>query len=165
VFEHEILDNKECIEKFYCPFHRLVNNGFLAQVSPKYRHVGLGLSLLQTVADAVNKKILNKNSGETLKMTVALAKDPKGPLKQSFLELCKDNDCLTVKHKGKLFDELVDKTKNSREGTVIKSYRTETTDRGAQSETSITFRSEIKALAKKGRGSAKAKVMKSEDAS
>jgi hypothetical protein len=100
VFEHEILDNKECIEKFYCPFHRLVNNGFLAQVSPKYRYVGLGLSLLQTVADAVNKKILNKNSGETLKMTVALAKDPKGPLKQSFWNFARTMIALLLNTKG-----------------------------------------------------------------
>ncbi len=163
VFEHEILDDKEYIEKFYCPFHRLVNDGFLALVSPKY--IGLGLSLLQTVADAVNENELKKNGDETLKKTVASAKDPKGPLKQTFLELCKENDCLTIKQKGKLFDELVDKTKNSRGGAVIKRFRTETTGRGAKSENSITFRSEIKALAKKGRGSAKAKVIKSEDAS
>jgi hypothetical protein len=45
VFEHEILDDKENIETFYCPFHRLLNDGFLALVSPKY--IGLGLSLLQ----------------------------------------------------------------------------------------------------------------------
>jgi hypothetical protein len=46
VFEHQILDDEEYIEKFYCPFHRMLNDGFLALVSPKY--IGLGLSLLQT---------------------------------------------------------------------------------------------------------------------
>jgi hypothetical protein len=120
VLKHEILDDKENIEKCNCPFHRLVNDGFLALVSPTY--IGPGLSLLQTVADAVNENKLNKNGEETLKKTVASAKDPKGPLKQTFLELCKDNDCFTLKQKGKLFDELVDKTKNSRGGAVIRRY-------------------------------------------
>jgi hypothetical protein len=31
-FEHEILDHEEYIDKFYCPFHRLLNDGFLALV-------------------------------------------------------------------------------------------------------------------------------------
>jgi hypothetical protein len=85
----------------------------------------------------------------------------KGPLKRSFLELCHDNDRLTVKQKGKLFDELVDKTKNSRGGAVIKRFKSNTTGRGAKSENSIAFRLEIRALAKKGRGSTKRKVLKS----
>jgi hypothetical protein len=34
VFEHAILDNEEYIKDFYCPFHRLLNDGFLALVSP-----------------------------------------------------------------------------------------------------------------------------------
>jgi hypothetical protein len=40
-------------------------------------------------------------------------------LEAIFLKLCRDNNCLTVKEKEKLFDELADKTKNSRVGTVI----------------------------------------------
>ena len=92
-----------------------------------------------------------------MREAVASAKDPKGLLKQSFLELCNDNDLLTVKQKGKLFDDIVDKTKNARGGAVISRFRSNTTGRGAQSENSIAFRSEIKALAKKGRGSAKGK--------
>jgi hypothetical protein len=163
VFEHEILDDKVYIEKYYCPFHRLLNDGFLALVSPKY--IGLGLSLLKTIADAVNENELNKNGHETLKKAVASAKDPKGPLKRSFLELCKGDDFLTVKQKEKLFDELVDKTKNSRGGAVIKRFKSDTTGRGAKSENSIAFRSEIKALAKKGRGSGKGKVVKGEGTS
>ncbi len=79
VFEHEILDDEKYIKTFYCPFHRLLNDGFLALMSPKY--VGLGLSLLQTFADAVNENELNKNGDETLKKAVASAKDPKGPLR------------------------------------------------------------------------------------
>jgi hypothetical protein len=97
LFEQEILEDEEYIEQFYCPFHRLLNDGFLALVSPKY--VGLGLSLLQTFADAMNENELNKNGDETMKKAVAAAKDTKGPLKRSFLELCNDNDCLTVKQK------------------------------------------------------------------
>jgi hypothetical protein len=69
VFEHEILDNEEYIAKFYCPFHRLLNDGFLALMSPTY--IGLGLALLQTFADAVNEKELKKNGDETLKKAVA----------------------------------------------------------------------------------------------
>ena len=81
---------------------------------------------------------------------MASAKDSKGSLKQSFLELCNDNDLLTVKQKGKLFDDIVDKTKNARGGAVINRFRSNTTGRGAQSENSIAFRSEIKELTKKG---------------
>jgi hypothetical protein len=117
VFEHEILEDGESIEQFYCPFHCLLNDGLLALVSPKY--VGLGLSLLQTFADAVNENELNRNGDETLKKAVAAAKDTKGSFKRSFLELCNDDDCLTVKQKEKLFDELVDKTKNSRRGGPV----------------------------------------------
>jgi hypothetical protein len=159
VFEHEILDDEEYNKTFYCPFHRLLNDGFLALVSPKY--IGLGLSLLQTFADAVNENELNKNGHETPKKAVASAKDPKGPSIQSFLELCNGNDCLTVKQKEKLFNELINKTKNSRGGAVIKRSKSNTTGRGAKLENSIAFRSEIKALAKKGRDSAKGKVLKS----
>ncbi len=43
---------------------------------------------------------------------------------------------------------------------VIKRFRTETTGRGAKSENSITFRSEITALSKKGIGSAKPTELK-----
>ena len=60
VFEHEILDDEEYIQKFYCPFHRLLNDGFLALVSPKC--IGLGLSLLQTFPSAVNENELNKTA-------------------------------------------------------------------------------------------------------
>jgi hypothetical protein len=160
VFEHDMLDNEEYIAKFYCPFHRLLNDGFLALMSPKY--VGLGLALLQTFADAVNEKELKKNGDETLRIAVASAKETRGPLKRSFLELCKDNNGLTLKQKEKLFDELVDKTKNSRGGVVIKRFKSDTTGRGAKSENSIAFRSEIKALAKRDRSGMKRKVRKSE---
>jgi hypothetical protein len=160
VFEHEILHNEEYIKTFYCPFHRLLNDGFLALMSPKY--VGLGLSLLQTFADAVNENELNKNGDETLKKAVASAKDTKGPLQRSFLELCNDNDRLTVKQKEKLFNELVDKTKNSRGGAVIRRFKSNTTGRGAKKENAIAFRLEIQALAKRDRGSTKGKVLKSE---
>ena len=45
----------------------------------------------------------------------------------------------------------------------MKRFRSNTTGRGAQqSENSIAFRSEIKAPAKKGRGSAKGEEIKSE---
>jgi hypothetical protein len=64
-----------------------------------------------------------------------------------------------------LLDELVDKTKNSRAGAVIERLKSCTNGRGAKSENSIAFRLEIKALAKKGRGSRKGKVLKSEGAS
>ena len=129
-------------------------------MSPKY--IGLGLSLLQTFADAVNENELNKNGDETLKKAVASAKDTKGPLKRSFLELCNENDRLTMKQKEKLFDDLVDKTKNSRGGAVIKSFKSITTGRGAKSENGIASRLEIQALAKRDRGSTKGKVLKSE---
>jgi hypothetical protein len=132
VFEHEILDDEEHIEQFYCPFHRQLNDGFLVLVSKKY--IGLGLSLLEAFADAVNENELKTNGDEPLKKAVALAKDRNGPLKGSFLELCNDNDLLTMKQKEKLFDELVDKTKNSRGGAVIKRFKSDTTGRGAKSE-------------------------------
>jgi hypothetical protein len=74
-------------------------------VSPKC--IGLELSLLQTFAGAVNDIELNKNGDETLNKAVASAKDPKGTLKQSFLELCNDNDCLTVKKKSYLMSSLI----------------------------------------------------------
>ena len=129
-------------------------------MSPKY--IGLGLSLLQTFADAVSENELNKNGDETLKKAVASAKDTKGPLQRSFLELCNDNDRLTVKQKEKLFNELVDKTKNSRVGAVIRRFKSNTTGRGAKKENAIAFHLEIKALAKRDIGSTKGKVLKSE---
>jgi hypothetical protein len=113
---------------------------------------------MQTFAEAVNENELNEKGDETLRKAVASAKDPKGPLRRSSLKLCNDNNCLTVKQKEKLLDELADKTENSRVGSVIKKFRSDTTGKGAESENSITFRSEIKALAKKGRGDAKGKV-------
>jgi hypothetical protein len=97
-----------------------LNDGFLALVSPKY--IGLGLSLLQTFVEAVTENKLNENGDDTLKKAVASAKDPKGPLKRSFLKLCNNSNCLTVKQKEKSFDELADKTKNSRVGAVIKKF-------------------------------------------
>jgi hypothetical protein len=98
-----------------------LNDRFLELVSPKY--AGLGLPLLQAFADAVNENELKKNGDETSKKAVASAKDRKGPLKRSFLERCNNNDFLTVNQKEKLFDELVDKTKNSRGGVVIKRFK------------------------------------------
>jgi hypothetical protein len=86
------------ILKSASPFHRLLNDGFLALLSPRY--IGLGLSLSQS--DAVSENELNKNGNETLKKTVGLAKDPKGPLRLLFLELCRDNDCLTKNQKQKV---------------------------------------------------------------
>jgi hypothetical protein len=120
VFEHRIMDNEDYIKRFYCPFHRLLNDGFLAPLAPKY--IGLGLSLLETFAEAVTENELNENGNETMKKAVASAKDPKCPLKRSFLRLCNNNNCLTVKQEEKLFDELADKTKSSRVGAVIKKF-------------------------------------------
>jgi hypothetical protein len=144
VFEHGILDNEERIKKIHCPFHCLLNDGFLALLLNdaflallSLTHVALGSSLLQTFADAVNENELNENSDETLKKAAASAKDPKGPLKQSFLELCNGNDFLTMKQKEKLFDELVDKAKNSRAGAVIKRFKSDTTGRCTKAENSI----------------------------
>jgi hypothetical protein len=113
----------------------------------------------------IQAPVVTKIEVEDFRKAVASAKDPKGPLKRSFLELCNGDDFLTVKQKEKLFDELVDKTKNSRGGAVVKRFKSDTTGRGAKSENSIAFRSEIKALAKKGRGSKKGTVLKSEGAS
>jgi hypothetical protein len=44
------------------------------------KYIGLGLSLLQTFAEAVNENEYNENGNET-KKAVASAKDPKGPLR------------------------------------------------------------------------------------
>jgi hypothetical protein len=51
------------------------------------------------------------------------------------------------------------------EARSLRDFKSNTTGRGAKSENSIAFRSEIKALAKKGRGSKKGMVLKSEGAS
>ena len=61
--------------------------------------------------DAVSENELNKNAHETLKKkAVASAKDPKGgPLKRSFLELCNDDDHLTMKQKEKFSLSLLTK--------------------------------------------------------
>jgi hypothetical protein len=150
VFEHEILDDVEYLEKFYCPFYRLLNDGYLTLVSPKYVH--LGLSLLEMFGQAVNDEELKINGSETLVKAVDSAKDRKGPMKRTFLELSNDMDSLTIKQKEKLFDELVDKTKNSRCGAVIRRFRSITTGRGAALENSIAFRTQIKALATRGKG-------------
>ena len=58
VFEHEILNDADYIADYYCSFHRLLNDGYLALVAQKY--VGLGLSLLKVFADAVNNGQLQK---------------------------------------------------------------------------------------------------------
>ena len=52
VFEHNIINDEEDIRNFYCSFHRLLNDGYLTLIAPKY--VGLGLSLLKVIADAMN---------------------------------------------------------------------------------------------------------------
>jgi hypothetical protein len=68
VFEHKILDHEEYINTFYCPFHHLLNDGFLVLVSPKY--IGLGSLLLQTFAEAMNENKLKEKGYEILKKVV-----------------------------------------------------------------------------------------------
>jgi hypothetical protein len=113
------------------------------------------------LGQAVNDEELKKNGSETLVKAVDSAKDRKGPMKRTFLELSHDIDSLTIKQKEKLFDELVDKTKNSRCGAVIWRFRSITTGRGAALENSIAFRTQIKALATRGKGG-KAAALKRE---
>ena len=65
--------------------------------------------------DAVNDEQLQKKGDETLREAVASAKDPKGSLKQSFLELCNDNDLLTVNKKVSYLTTLSTKPRMQRE--------------------------------------------------
>ena len=65
VFEHQILSDADYIANYYCSFHRLLNDGYLALVAPKY--VGLGLSMLKLFAHAVKDEQLQKKGHETLR--------------------------------------------------------------------------------------------------
>jgi hypothetical protein len=146
VFEHQILDDLDYIAKYYCPFDRLYNEGFLAMVHPVY--ADFGLQLLSVIANSVtDEEILTQGNMTAKKAEAAVKKDK--DLKVNFLILCKDTHELTERRKTKLLYAITDKVLNSRLGTAIKRYRSITTGRGSKLENSVAFRSDLKSVSGK----------------
>jgi hypothetical protein len=84
VFEHQILDDLDYIAKYYCPFDRLYNDGFLAMVHPVY--ADWGLRLLSVIAHSVTDEEILKHGNATAKKAEAAVKNDKD-LKDTFLIL------------------------------------------------------------------------------
>jgi hypothetical protein len=125
VFEHQILDDLDYIAKYYCPFDRLYNDGFLAMVHPLY--ADCGLRLLSVIAISVTDDEILKHGNMTAKRAEAAVKNDKD-LIATFLILCQDTQELSEPRKTKLFYAIADKVINSRLGTAIfKRYKSMTT--------------------------------------
>jgi hypothetical protein len=146
VFEHQILDDLNYIAKYYCPFDRLYNDGFLAMVHPLY--ADCGLRLLSVIANSVTDDEILKHGNMTAKKAEAAVKNDKD-LKATFLRLCEDTQELSEQRKTKLFYAITDKVLNSRLSTAIKRYKSMTTGRGSKLENGIAFRIDLKSISGK----------------
>jgi hypothetical protein len=143
VFEHEIIDDEKHLDKCYSPFQRLYNDGYLTLVHPKY--AALGLKILNTIGDVANEETTKEKGNDMAKEAEKSVLENK-ELARVFLEISKDTSNLTEKQKMKVFNKMVDKTTNARVGDALQQHKSNTTSRGAKSENSVAFRTNLKAI-------------------
>ena len=116
VFEHQILDETTYLQIFYSVRDRLINNGWLTLVSPKYADLGHHgvISVIVGVATPVSIRENGNKWAEVVKKE-ASERIQSGELVETFLAVCASSK-LSNSRKIRLYEQILEKTIHARMG-------------------------------------------------
>lgn len=144
VFEHEIVENKDYVNKYYAPMDRVYNEGWLTLVSPKF--AGLGHAVLISIVQHIDIDKMRSERDNCVKIArKEVDDDVQIHLLQTFLDLTEDMD-IPKKTRRELFLAIVRKTFNSRVGALLQYYKSIKINRGTKGENNSALRTEKKIL-------------------
>ena len=142
VFEHEIVDNEDYLEKYYAPIDRIYNEGWLTLVSPKF--ADLGHEVMISIVGHIDIKKVKERRGECVLIArKEVEKDVQERLMPTFLELTEDKN-VDEDERRSLFLAIVRKTFNSRVGGLLRYYKSIKLNRGTKGENNSALREEKK---------------------
>jgi hypothetical protein len=142
VFEHQILDETTYLQNFYSTRDRLINNGWLTLVSPKYADLGHAvMSVISGVATPVSIRENGNKWAEVVKKE-ASERIQSRELVENFLVICVSSK-LSDSRKIRLFEQMIEKTINARMGFAYRVYKLAVLDRSGERENLSAFRGKL----------------------